>query len=276
MEIATYLERIRYAGRLEPDFATLSALLRHHALSVPFENLDVQLGRPLTTRIEDAYEKIVINARGGWCYEQNGLFGWVLKELGFDVTRVAAAVMREQRGDWSLATHLTLVVSCPGSATRYLVDVGFGGSMLEPIVIEDGVCIQPPFRLGLHKLADGHWQFSEDPGDGLFTFDFVDEPAFEEALAEKCGVLQSDPASSFVQTLVAQRRLHDAHMTLRGRVLSVARPGSMESQVLDSAEALVETLATRFSLDIPGIADLWPRICARHEQVFGNDTTAAD
>ena len=76
MKLQRYLDRINYGGSLEPSFATLAALQKAHVCSVPFENLDVQLGRPLSTSIQEAYEKIVINMRGGWCYEQNGLFGW--------------------------------------------------------------------------------------------------------------------------------------------------------------------------------------------------------
>ena len=96
---------------------------------MPFENLDVQLGRPLTTAPSEAYARIVVNRRGGWCYQQNGLFGWALGELGYEVTRVAAAVMLEDRGEVSTANHLCLLASCPGHRQRYLVDVGFGGSL---------------------------------------------------------------------------------------------------------------------------------------------------
>lgn len=86
MKLSHYLERIEYAGTVEPSTTTLAALLEAHVLAVPFENLDVQLGHATSIRIEDAYEKIVGNARGSWCYEQNGLFGWALARMGFGVT----------------------------------------------------------------------------------------------------------------------------------------------------------------------------------------------
>ena len=112
MRLADYLDRIAYPGEPRPVLADLTALLRAHVFSIPFENLDVQLGRRLTTGIVPAYEKIVTRQRGGWCYEQNGLFGWALATIGFDVTRVAASVMRAERGEVSHDNHLTLLVRC--------------------------------------------------------------------------------------------------------------------------------------------------------------------
>ena len=273
MKLPLYLERIDYGGAIEPNFATLVALQEAHVCSVPFENLDVQLGRPLSIRIEDAFEKIVLNGRGGWCYEQNGLFGWALTQIGFGVTRIAASVMREKTGDASEASHLCLLVTTSESATKYLVDVGFGGSMIRPIPLLEAQYDQPPFSLGLDRLDDQYWQYWEDLGDGKFSFDFTEDPACELALAKKCEYLQSDPASPFVLNVVAQRRTRQQHFTLRGRVFSVSGPGGKESKTLDSPEALVSILANEFRLDVAGIADLWPKIVARHEQFFGTSTS---
>ena len=272
MKLQRYLERIKYSGSIEPCFATLAALQQAHVCTVPFENLDVQLGRPLSIGIESAYEKIVVNSRGGWCYEQNGLFGWVLSEMGFDIIRIAASVMREKRGEESAASHLCLVVSSPESDTRYLSDVGFGGSMIKPIALKEAEYDQPPFKLRLKKLDDRYWRFSESIGDGAFTFDFTEEPARESSLAGKSEFLQSNPSSSFVLNLVAQQRSLDEHRTLRGRVFSVAGSGGTTSKTIDSPEALVLILANEFRLNVDEVAGLWPKIAARHEEVFGIDT----
>jgi len=268
MNVQAYLDRIGYRGALRPDLSVLVALQRAHVCAVPFENLDVQLGRPVTTAAENAYEKIVRKNRGGWCYEQNGLFGWVLEQIGFDVTRVAAAVMRQERGDASLANHLCLLVTMPESSTRYLVDVGFGGSMLEAIELLEGEHAQAPFRLGLKKTDDGYWRFSEYLGDGEFSYDFLEEPADESALKEKCATLQSDPSSNFVLNLVAQLRSQEQHLALRGRVLHIATGNGVAKQTLNSADELVATLAAQFGLDLPKVAELWPRIAARHEEIM--------
>lgn len=268
MKLQPYLDRIGYHGRVEPNIATLTALQEAHVCSVPFENLDLLLRRPVTTRVEDAYHKIVNNLRGGWCYEQNGLFGWALSEIGFDVARTAANVMRDERGEAGEAGHLCLLVRLPDSGTRYLVDVGFGGSLIRPIALREARYEQEPFQLGLERLDDGYWRFWESLGKGKFSFDFAEEPACESSLARKSAVLQTDPASHFVINLVAQKRSRRAHRMLRGRVFRVARAGFSKSRIVDSPEALVSLLANEFRLKVPGIAELWPQITARHEELF--------
>lgn len=265
MNIDKYLQRISFRETPNTDLATLTALQRAHACAVPFENLDVQLGQSLTTDAEDAYTKIVERGRGGWCYEQNGVFALALEHLGFDVTRVAAAVMRQERGDVATANHLCLLVSLPGDATRYLVDVGFGGSLFAPIELRQADYTHPPYRLGLEYLDDGYWRFWEDSGNGRFGFDFLPEAGDETAMSRKCEFLQTDPSSGFVQNLVAQRRLPEQHKALRGRVLTTIADSGTTTTTLQSAAELMAVLAAEFDLHVPEAADLWPAIVSRHE-----------
>jgi len=118
LNLEAYFERIGYGGNAAPTRDTLDELHRRHVLSVPFENLDVQLGRSCVLDVDAAYEKIVVRRRGGWCYEQNGLFGAVLEELGFALLRVAAAVWRPPAGaGTSLLSWSSLIFSLPSKAT---------------------------------------------------------------------------------------------------------------------------------------------------------------
>ena len=146
--------------------------------------------------------------------------------------------------------------------------------MIKPIALKEAQYDQPPFKLGLERLDNHYWRFWEDAGDGKFSFDFVDEPANESLLAKKNASLQNDPESNFVLNLVAQQRSDDQHRTLRGRVFSVVKTGVTKTTTLDSPEALVSILANEFRLDVPDVADLWPRIAARHERLFGNDSSS--
>ena len=98
MKLENYLQRIHYTGPLAPTEATLRQLHRAHLLAIPYENLDIHLGRRLTLEIEHVYTKIVDRGRGGWCYEMNGLFAWALRELGFDVTLLGSSVGEPAQG----------------------------------------------------------------------------------------------------------------------------------------------------------------------------------
>ncbi len=272
MRLQRYFDRIGFSRKARPDLATLVALQQAHVLRVPFENLDVQLGRPLDIDVAQAYAKIVNRGRGGWCYEQNGLFGWALEEIGFSVTRVAGAVMRHERGDAALANHLCLLVRCADGTGPLLADVGFGGSLIRPLALEASAHQQPPFNIGLERLADGAWRFWEDLGRGRFSYDFVAESGDETALAAKCEILQRDPDSTFVQNAVVQRRETDRHIALRGRVLRVATMHGQSDNVIESARAYADTLRDVFGLDVPEAAQLWPRIVARHEDIVRDAT----
>lgn len=267
MNLKKYLQRIAWSGPVSPTLDTLGGLLRAHNHHVPFENLDVQLGKPLTTSVSDAYDKIVRSRRGGWCYEQNGLLGWALGQIGFEVRRIAASVMRAERGADSHANHLTLLVNLPDDNSRWLVDAGFGGSLLHPIPLEEGIYSHAPFNLGLRRLDDGHWQFWENLGEGDFSFDFEDRPADENAMSDRCHYLQTNEESGFVQNFVCQIRLPDVHLALRGRVLFVSTRDGRTMRTLQSADELVSTLKDEFKLGVPEVAGLWARICARHEQI---------
>ena len=268
MELSAYLRRIRFDGSVRSDLATLRAIHRAHQYAIPFENLDVLLRRPVVLDVEANYDKIVCQRRGGWCYELNGVMGWALKEIGFEVMRMSAGVMRVRAGDAVLGNHLCLLVCLD---QRYLVDVGFGGSLVEPLPLSASEREDRPYRLGLSELDDNYWRFAEmAPGDGdAFSFDFRVAPADEALLARKCQFLQTDPASPFVQNLVVQRRAAaDTHLSLRGRVLAAIHATGVDKKLLNSADELVATLRDSFDLDAPEAATLWPSICARHEALF--------
>ncbi|HEX4382976.1 MAG TPA: arylamine N-acetyltransferase [Myxococcales bacterium] len=268
MDLDGYLRRIGYSGLIRPDLATLRGVHRAHQLAVPFENLDVQLRRPVALDAEAAFDKIVRRRRGGWCYELNGLMAEALKALGFRVTRLCAGVMREHEGDAQLGNHLCLLVELD---EPYLVDVGFGGSLLEPLPLAAGARSDVPYDLCLSQLDDGHWRFVETTQSEPFSFDFRLGAADENLFARHCQRLQTEASSPFVQNLVVQRRTLETHLSLRGRVLTTLTAAGATKAVLRSAEELVATLRDRFDLDVPEAAALWPAICARHEQVFARD-----
>lgn len=267
MRLAAYLRRIGFEGEARPDLATLKAVHRAHLLAIPYENLDVQLGRPVTTDPAAAYAKIVGRGRGGWCYEMNGLLGWALGEIGFAVTRVAGSVARAVLGNALPGNHLVLRVDLDEEA--WLADVGFGDGPLEPFRIADGAFRDGHFDYDLRRQPDGWWRLTNHPRGGAPSFDFRPRPADEAVLAERCQWLQSAPESPFVQNAVVQRYRPEGLAALRGRTLKVLLPDETAERQIGSAAEYVDVLGEVFGLDLPEATGLWPAILARHEALFG-------
>jgi len=131
----SYLARIGYSGPIAPTTDTLRAIHHAHLLAVPFENLDIALGRKIVVD-EDAFvRKVVEQRRGGFCYELNGAFAALLRALGFRVTLLSACVARDVGGEGPEFDHLTLRVDLE---EPWLADVGFGVSFVEPLHMEVG------------------------------------------------------------------------------------------------------------------------------------------
>jgi N-hydroxyarylamine O-acetyltransferase len=273
MDLQAYFNRIGYAGPARPDVATLTALHRAHLQAIPYENLDVQLGRPLTIDPAAAIDKIVGRWRGGWCYEMNGVFGSALSEIGFKVTRVAGAAMREELGDIVVGNHLVLLVEIDGQA--WIADVGFGDGIQDPFPLRAGALTTGGYAYRVESLDDGWWRFHNHEFGGAKSFDFRVEPADPDLLAGRCEWLQYDPTSHFVLNLIVQRYRGDTILQMRGRILRTVTPAGVETRLLMSADELVTVLAEEFGLHVPEAAGLWPRIVARHEEVMAAEVTEA-
>jgi N-hydroxyarylamine O-acetyltransferase len=159
-----------------------------------------------------------------------------------------------------MGNHLCLIVELD---RPWLCDVGFGGSLAHPFPLETGERSDLPYRIGLGESGDGYWRFWDSDGGDPFSFDFKHAPADEKLLANVCLNLQTSPNSPFVQNLVVQQRNGEKHASLRGRVYS--ETGTEVKRKLASAEEFTALLSSRFHLDLPDAAQLWPGICARHQ-----------
>jgi len=266
MDLSAYFERIGFEGEARVDVTTLKALHRDHLLAIPYENLDVQFGRPVTIDPEAAFDKIVTRRRGGWCYEMNGLFGLALQTIGFPVTRLAGGVVRSLMGDVMVGNHLVLGVELEGQT--WIADVGFGDGVLEPFPLAEGPVRSGGFEYRMERLPDGWWRFHNHALGAAPNFDFQLEAASHELLAGQCTWLQTSPESPFVLNATVQRHRPGEILILRGRTFKRVRPGAAEDQLIGSADELVALLADEFDLDLPEAASLWPRILKRHDELF--------
>ncbi len=269
MDLDIYLARLGLSRPLEPTLESLKALHRAHLRAIPYENLDVQLGRPVTIERGPTLEKILRRGRGGWCYEMNGTLGWALEALGFKVTRLAGAVMREAFGDSFAGNHLVLKVELPEGL--YFADVGFGDGSLDPIRVVEGPFSASGFDFNLTRVDDTWWRLHNHPYGGAKSFDVTLEPADEAQLAGMCHRLQTEDWSPFVQNLVVQRHTQEGITVLRGRVVRMVTAAGFTDRILDSADELVRFLDEAFAIREPEAASLWPKICARHETMFGGN-----
>ncbi|MDR5726531.1 MAG: arylamine N-acetyltransferase [Terriglobia bacterium] len=270
MNVDAYLRRIGLNERPPATLAGLTAVHRAHLLAIPYENVDVQLRRPVTIERPAIYEKIVERGRGGWCYEMNGMLGWALGELGFNVTRATGSVMREMSGDAANANHLVLRVELPEGI--YLADVGFGDGPRDPIKVATGAFRSGGFDFSLRRADDRWWRLHSHPFGAASSFDFNLAPASETELAAKCAQLQDDPQSHFRLNLFCFRHTENGITSLRGRVLRKVTRKGFRDRIIEDADDLLSVLKSELSLDVPEAAALWPAIVARHDEVMAQRT----
>lgn len=249
-DLDAYFARIGYAGPREPTLAALEKLQFAHGTSVPFENLDIQLGRPISIDLASIQKKLVDARRGGYCFEQNTLLAAALKRLGFGVTLLAARV---RLGAHRVLPHTHMLLAVDAQHRRWLVDVGFGtGGPLAPLPFSPGEILKQAlwsFRLReegshwvLESLREGGWQ-------DLYVFTL--EPRYPIDFEMANHYVSTHPDSRFVQTLTAQTQSPQFCYLLRNRELTIIRQGETSISQIADDEALLHVLAETFGLAFP-------------------------
>jgi N-hydroxyarylamine O-acetyltransferase len=246
MNVATYLQRINYNGSTEPTAETLGELHRTHMLAVPFENLDIHLGREIVLDDERLYAKIVERRRGGFCYELNGAFAALLRVLGFNVKMLAAGVARADGGFGPLFDHMALMVELE---ERWLADVGFGDSFHEPLRLDDeGEQAQ---AFGAYRIRhDGEQRIMERRNDDewLPQYRFPVQPYEYGDYIEMCRYHQTSPESPFTQKRVCSLATADGRMTLtNGRLITKTGDERHERELASESE-IVAVLREQFGV----------------------------
>lgn len=249
MNAAAYLERIRYRGPSAPTAEALRQLQVAHLLSVPFENLSIHMGEAIVLDDEALFDKVVTRRRGGFCYELNGLFAWLLRALGFRVTMLAAEVMNA-RGEWGLPfDHMALLVALED---RWLVDVGFGDSFMEPLRFEPHA-EQTQGRF-LYRLDTEGARFmvmrrDEDaPWTAQYRFDLT--PYEYVDYAEMCRYHQTSPDSHFTRGRVCSLATREGRVTISGTRL-IVRTDEWRQEWQLGEKDYVEALRNRFGIVLP-------------------------
>lgn len=213
MDTAAYLARIGFTGPTDPSAETLRRLHLAHLYTVPFENLDISLGREILCDEKRFFHKIVELRRGGFCYELNGAFAALLRELGCRVTLLSARVSREDGSASPDFDHLALRVDLD---EPWLADVGFGDSFLEPLRLTPEIEQEQGslrFRIAAvgdvmivqRQLDDGNWK-------SQYRFTLV--PRQLSDFAARCRFQQTSPESHFTQQRICTLATREGRITL--------------------------------------------------------------
>jgi len=252
-----YFKRIGSTATRDVSFESLAALHGAHLASIPFENLDVLLGRPIRLDLAGLQAKLVDRRRGGYCFEQNSLFAAVLRDLGFRVTTLEARVRPPGATRTLPRTHMVLRVDLPDRAV--LADVGFGGDgPLGPVNLDGEISEQggSAYRV----IEEGTVKVLQIGGrDGwrdLYAFTLGEALPVDFEVANH--YTSTWPESPFVTTLTAQLSLPDERRILRGRTLTVRRGGLETTQTVGD-DHLPNLLRERFGVELPPETDLTAR-----------------
>ena len=248
MDINSYIQRINYNGPLEPTIDTLCALHRAHMLSVPFENLDIPLGRRILLDEASLFEKIVNRKRGGFCYELNGLFAALLSELGFNVQRLSARVATAQGGFGPEFDHMTLLVQLE---ERWLADVGFGDSFRQPLRLD--VRSDQTQGADLYRIADeGDHMVYLRMKDGVWHAQYIFrlQPYALADFIDGCDYAQTSPESSFTRRRVCSRLTPQGRITLSDWKLIITSNGSREERELNKEAEIEAVLFNEFGITL--------------------------
>lgn len=255
MEISAYLQRIKFEGSIRPEPATLRALQLAHLTSVPFENLDIHLARPITLDLPYLFNKILSHRRGGFCYELNGLFAWLLRELGYHVTLLSASDAKSDGSFGPEFDHLALLVQCPAEmdTSHWLVDVGWGDSFTEPLRLEETSVQEQGLRAYRIEQLDGYrslWQRNYD-GTWEKQYRFTLQPREFGDFEAMCRYHQTSPESHFTRGRICTLATQYGRISLDDSFLITTENGIRRERVVLCDHECRSILESHFGIILP-------------------------
>ncbi|GAA6217427.1 arylamine N-acetyltransferase, pineal gland isozyme NAT-10-like [Lates japonicus] len=262
MDVEKYLLRIGFVASAEPSLEMLRSVHTCHLLSVPFEDLTVHSGGQVQLDLPLLYDKIVNRGRGGFCFENNGLFSWLLSKLGFRVTLLSGQVKNYITGRYGPPfDHLIVMVTLEGR--RWLCDVGFGSSgFTTPLSLDTRGLQEQGHRVyRIRKDRDMHfleWQGEENRGAGgdwTEIYKFTLAPRCLEDFTEMCQYHQSSPSSIFFCKSLCTILKPDGRLTYIGhRLITTTFPTAGTGKALETTtrelkdEEIPVILAEKFGI----------------------------
>ncbi|WP_433746424.1 arylamine N-acetyltransferase family protein [Falsibacillus pallidus] len=223
MDLTAYLKKIGMTSIPAPTLENLKYIQESHMLHIPFENLDILNTTPIVLDMEKLYQKIILDSRGGICFELNALYNWLLQQLGYKSYLISATVVKGN-GEWNkLDTHMSVITEIDGQ--RYLTDVGFGDASLHPIPI-DGQTAQAPngtYRIRQTESLYYLEEYRED--DWIIKHRFTLEPRTLEYFHPRNDFIQFDESSPFNKSRLITKATPNGRITLTDHQLTITENG---------------------------------------------------
>lgn len=249
MDKNQYLKRITYSGQLDTSIEVLKKLHHLHLLNVPFENLDIHYSRKIKLDKGHLYEKIVQNNRGGFCYELNGLFYVLLKSLNFDVILVSCRVYKEENVYSPEFDHCAIIATI--DKTKYLVDVGFGDFIMEPLKIDLELIQQDPngeFMIDRYKK---YFRVNKvDKGQIIPCYLFTTVSRAITDFKDRCYFQQYHKDSHFRSKRLISMPKENGRITIAGDQLKIKNNNKVTEVELNTEVEFIKYLSQLFQVRI--------------------------
>lgn len=249
MDKHKYLKRINYLNKIIIDDKTLIGLHENHVLNVPFENLDVHYKIFFDLALDRLYKKVVVNFRGGFCYELNALFNALLCNIGFKSRIIAARIFDDHGNLGPEYDHMSIYVE---TGKKYLADVGFGDLFTKPLEIRDGIQSDGRNLFKIEQFDDQNFILSMCSDQTNFhkkyTFN-LNEVQIND-FHDMCTDKQTNPLSYFVKNTVCTKPTSSGRLTIFNNKLIEKRGTDRIEQVIYNDEELQFVLKTLFGIKI--------------------------
>lgn len=254
MNIDNYLNRIQIYSVEEPDFQFLTKLMNQHLLSIPFENLSVRKGKPIILEESSLFKKIITQKRGGFCYELNGLFMWLLTKLGYRVSLISSEVYNSDDHSFSPEfDHMALLVHLD---ITYIVDVGFGDAFRIPISLKNGHIedLSGKYRVSAFESSQNSYIVQKHNAENWQAiYRFTTTPRELIDFNEMCRYNSESPASHFTQKTICTIAHQDGRVTLTDEHLTTTEKGFKNKIEVTSHQSFKKYLIDCFNIDFDNI-----------------------
>jgi N-hydroxyarylamine O-acetyltransferase len=245
-----YFQRIGIGKtNIAPNLENLKLLQKNHLLHIPFENLDIHWGKPILLDTEKFYQKIVNEKRGGFCYELNGLFNYLLNKIGYQSKIISARVSKGEGKFGAEYDHLAILAKIGDE--EFLVDVGFGDFAAEPLkfvldveqIDENGVFL-------IRKFDEDYFEVvKKDSENWASEYIFKNLTRNLIDFKDMCLFHQTSPKSHFTRGKLCSLMTENGRKTLTDKRFIETENSEKKAMEIKSAEEFYRILESEFEIE---------------------------